>query len=246
MALDWTCESIRLSLFSAQAVRLSADNWRELSGQDEPEQEQKGAGRHVFAGSMLGGQLGLGTIANRCDIMLNPSGTQADVPEGYIPSVGQWPSVIEAFQKHVEPFLATLPFPVLRMAFAPVLVHPFRDRLEAYKTLISLLKSIKQPPERVHDLLFRINWPQNSTALNGLTLNRITTWSVQQYQLQFFVPDGNSPATFLRELTHGLRLELDHNTDQKRNIPFDAECLIPIYRELTNLALQNAAEGEVL
>jgi hypothetical protein len=245
MALDWTCESMRLSLFSSQAVKLLAGDWKALTGQDEPEQEQKGASRHVFAASMLGGQFTLGSIANRCDIFLTPA-QQADIPEDYIPSVGKWPSAHEAFQKHVEPFLEQLAFPVMRMAFAPVLVHPFKDSLEAYKALLSLVKTIKQSPENMSDLLFRINWPKSSIAVNDLTYNRITTWSVQQYQVQLFVPDGNSPATFVQQLTHGLRLEIDHNTDQRRHAPFDAGRLVPIYRELTNLALQNAVEGEVL
>jgi hypothetical protein len=245
MPLDWTCETIRLSLFSSEAVRLSADDWKRLTGQNEPEQEQKGSGRHVFASALIGGQLSLGAIANRCDCILSPI-TQAEMSEGYIPSIGQWPSALEHFQMLTEPFLEKLPFPVTRMAFAPVLVHPAKDRLEAYKTLISLVKSIKQPRENMHDLLFRVNWPKNSTAENGLTLNRITTWSVQQYQLQLFVPDGNSPVTFVNELTYALRLELDHNTDQKHVTAFDAARIVPIYRELTNLALQNAVEGEVL
>jgi hypothetical protein len=194
---------------------------------------------------MLGGQFNLGAIANRCDIILSPL-SQSEVPDDYIPSVGQWPSALEGFQKPTEPFLGQLPFPVVRMAFAPVLVLPCKERIEAYKALISLVKSIQQAPDNMRDLLFRINWPKNSTAVNGLSLNRITTWSVQQYQIQTFVSDGNSPTAFANELTHGLRLDLDHNTDQKHAAPFDPDQLIPIYKELTNLALQNAAEGEVL
>jgi hypothetical protein len=244
MPLNWTCESIRLSLFSSEAVRLKTEDWKRLTGQDEPEQEQKGSGRHVFASALIGGQLSLGALANRCDCILSPI-AQAEMPEDYILSVGQWPSALEHFQKLTEPFLEKLPFPVTRMAFAPVLLHPFKEQLEAYKALISLVKSVKQPPENMHDLLFRINWPKNSTVDNGLTLNRITTWSVQHYQLQLFVADGNIPSTFMNELTYALRLELDHNTDQKHVTAFDAACIVPIYREFTNLALQNAVEGEV-
>jgi hypothetical protein len=245
MPLNWLTESVRLSLFSSQVVKLTGENWKQLTGQDEPEQEQKGSGRHVFASNIIGGQLHLGAIANRCDIILNPV-TQTDVPEEYIPSVGQWPNSVEQFQKLTEPFLEKVPFPVVRMAFAPALLHKFADRLSAYKTLVSLVKTINQPPEKLHDLLFRVNWPQNSTAVNGLILNRLTTWSVIQIQLQMLVADGNSPATYVNELANALRLELDHNTDPKHIEAFDAAQLVPIYRELTNLALQNAQEGEVL
>jgi hypothetical protein len=245
MAWDWTSESIRLSLFSSQAVKLSADTWKVLTGQIEPEQEQKGAGRHVFAASMLGGQFALGAIANRCDIILSPV-PQADAPDGYIPSVGHWPSILESFQKLTEPFLEQLPFPVTRMAFAPVLVHPFKERLDAYKAFVSLVKSIEQPADKLRDVVFRVNWPRNSAAVNGLELNRISTWSVLQFHMQLFVPDGGVPSSFVQDLTYGLRLELDHNTDARHAVPFDAGRLVPIYQELTNLALQNALEGEIL
>ncbi|MCK1322772.1 hypothetical protein IVA94_18095 [Bradyrhizobium sp. 156] len=243
MALNWTCESVRLSLFSSQAVRLSPENWTALSGQEEAEQEQKGTGRHVFAGPMLGGQFTLGAIANRCDCILGPVGAVGP-PEDGIPSVGAWPVALEGFQKLTEPFLEKLHFPVTRMALAPVLVHPFHERIEAYTALMSLLKSIKQPADALHDLLFRVNWPTDSAAVHGLSINRLTTWSVLQYQIQVFAADG--PTSFMDVVSHGLRLEMDHNTDQKYVGPFDAGQLVPIYKELTNLALQNAAEGEVL
>jgi hypothetical protein len=57
MFLNWICETLRLSLFSPEAVRLSAEDWKRLTGQDEAEQEQKGSGRHVFASALIGGQL---------------------------------------------------------------------------------------------------------------------------------------------------------------------------------------------
>jgi hypothetical protein len=168
------------------------------------------------------------------------------MPDEYIPNVGEWPNALDQFQKLSVPFLEQLPFPVVRMAFAPVLFLPFKDRLEAYKTLISLVKSVKQPPEKLHDLLLRVNWPTNSPSVNGLTLNRLTTWSVMQYQLQVLVPDGSSPATYVNDIATALRLELDHNTDPKHTEAFDAGRLVPIYKDLSNLALQNAREGEVL
>ncbi len=246
MPLDWTCETIRLSLFSTEAVRLSTDDWKTLTGQDEAEQEQKGGGRHVFAGPLLGGQLTLGAVANRCDCILNPLTKTDELKEDYVPSVGQWPTPFEAFQKITEPFLSSVRFPVARMAFAATLLNPHKTSLDAYKALVTQVKSINRAAEDLHDLVFRINWPTNTTVDNKLTINRITTWTVQQLQLQITLPDGNSPTTFVNDLSYVLRLELDHNTDQTHTSPFDAGRLVPMYKDLTNLALQNAAEGEVL
>lgn len=246
MPLDWTCETIRLSLFSTEAVRILTDDWKTLTGQDEAEQEQKGAGRHVFAGPLLGGQLTLGAVANRCDCILNPLTKADELKEDFVPSVGRWPTPFEAFQKATETFLENVRFPVSRMAFAVTLLNPHKSSLDAYKALVTQVKSINRPAEHLHDLVFRINWPANSTVDNELSINRITTWAVQQLQIQIVVPDGNSPGTFIDDLSYVLRLEIDHNTDQKHAAPFDAGRLLPIYKDLTNLALQNAAEGEVL
>jgi len=245
MPLDWTCENIRLSLFSTEAIRLSGEDWKDLTGQEEADQEQKGAGRHVFAGPLFGGQLSLGAVANRCDCILSPITPTEMITDEYVPSVGQWPIPFEGFQKATEWYLTRVRYPVSRMAFAATLLNKHTNRLDAYKALVTQVKSITHPPEALHDLIYRINWPTNSTVDNTLLLNRITTWSVQQLQLQILVPDGNSPNAYMNELSFQLRLELDHNTDQKHTTPFDATRLLPIYKELTNLALQNAAEGEI-
>jgi hypothetical protein len=244
MPLDWTCETIRLSLFSTEAVRLSTEDWTSLTGQDEAEQEQKGAGRRVFAGPLLGGQLSLGAVANRCDCILNPITKADELNEDYVPSVGQWPTPFESFQQATETYLSTLHYPVSRIAFAATLLSPQKTSLDAYKALVTQVKSINRSAEALNDLIFRINWPKNSTVDNTLLLNRITTWTVQQLQLQIHVPASNS-GTFVNDLSHLLRFELDHNTDAKHITPFDRAQLLPIYKELTYLALQNAEEGEI-
>src|SRR5882672_8952723 len=158
MPLDWTCETIRLSLFSTDAVRLSTEDWTSLSGQDEADQEQKGAGRHVFAGPLLGGQLSLGAAANRCDCMLTPITKADELKEDYVPSVGQWPTPFESFQTATETYLSTIRFPVSRIAFAATLLSPHKTSLDAYKALVSQVKSINRPAEALNDLIFRINW----------------------------------------------------------------------------------------
>lgn len=246
MPLDWICESVRLSLFSTEAIRLSPDNWKLLTGQDEAGREQKGGGRHVFTGQVFGGQFSLGAVGHRCDCILGPARTTDEIREELIANIGPWPSAILDFQKSTETFLEKLHFPVARIAFAVGLIHPTDSVTNAYKALREQVKTLNRPAEELRDILFRINWPQNSTTLNDLTLNRLTTWQVQQVTVQVLVPDGNSPtASFVEEPAPVLRLDLDHNTDGKRIQPFDANQLVPIYRELTNLALQNAERGEV-
>jgi hypothetical protein len=241
---DWTCETIRLSLFSTGGVQITNEDWTNLTGQAEAEKEQKGAGRRVMASALMGGQLSLTAVGNRCDCVLSPIANVDEISEEQVPSVGQWPTCFDQFQKATEAYLPKFGIPISRIALGVTLVSLHKERLDAYKAFAQQVKSIAHPPEKLHDVLFRINWPQNSKADNTLMLNRLTTWQVQQIQLQIIV-DGNSPTTFVNPITHTLRLELDHNTDQAHAQPFDRDQLVPIYRELANLALQNADQGEI-
>lgn len=245
MPLDWTCETLRLSLFSSDSLLVTGDDWSALTSQTEAEREQRQAGRKTFSSELFGGLLSLSSIANRADIVLSPSTNVERLSEDNIPSIGPWPACLDLFREATEAYLPKFGVPIYRVAFGAILLSVHRERLDAYKVLTSQVKSLSHPPEALHDVLFRINWPQNSTADNSLMLNRLTTWRVQQAQLQVVVPDGNSPPSYVHPLAHVMRLELDHNTDASRTEPFDADLAIPIYRELTNLALQNAEQGEI-
>ncbi|WP_375783027.1 hypothetical protein ACE10Z_24315 [Bradyrhizobium sp. Pha-3] len=242
MSFDWICESLRLTAFSTGTASITGEDWKRLTGQDEAEQEQKGGGRHIFVSNLMGGQLSLGALGNRCDCVLIPGVPGASG----VPSLGAWPGAMYSFLEKTIPLLERMSFPVARVGFAPILLLPFPERLDAYKALTSLVKSIKHPADKLHDLHFRINWPVASKTDSTLRLNRITTWSVVQIQLQVFTPDAVNPAAFSDDITHALRLELDHNTDVKHATAFDAALLAPIYRELADLALENAILGEVL
>jgi hypothetical protein len=131
------------------------------------------------------------------------------------------------------------------MAFGATLLGRCADRQSAYKTLIGLLKTVQGDPERMRDLIIRVNWPVNSTSVNGLILNRITQWAVFEMHIQLTIPTiaqpliDDTPATFV------IRLEFDHNTDAKWTASFDQNRLVPIYNELVQLALENAEKGEV-
>jgi hypothetical protein len=136
--------------------------------------------------------------------------------------------------------------PVVRLAFAPVLLGELPTRLDAYRSLAGLLKTVAGDPEHLKELMFRINWPVNSTSVNGLTLNRITHWSVVELQLQMLtLQPGATAARDAVPVAIAIRLEMDHNTEASRVAPFDRNQLAPIYRELVALALENAEKGEL-
>jgi hypothetical protein len=97
----------------------------------------------------------------------------------------------------------------------------------------------------MRDLLYRINWPVKSKVVVGLTINRLTTWSSMKFLRKLLSVSGTEfSATADVGQLDAVRLEVDHNTDDARQAPFDAAQLVPIYRELVALACENAEQGE--
>lgn len=243
MVLDWAAEILRISLFSNSAVNLSSDDWKAITGDDEPKVDQKSLGRHSMQGSFLEGLLNLSASGSRLDCVLGPQQLPIEeMPENYIPSVGHWPEICEEFMQKIEGWVSAVEFPVVRLAFGTILLARQPDIETAHKSLLGMLKSINGDPVRMRDLSFRINWPIESSLINGLMINRLTTWNVIKVQLQVPPPAGTMDEILLGEY---VRLEIDHNTSGGHTMPFDQDRLAPICRELSNLALENATKGEV-
>jgi hypothetical protein len=238
MALEWTAELLRLSLFCSGPVGPSAVDWKAITGEDEPEVQQRLPGGRAMAGPFLDGNLTLSAVGTRVDCVLNPRLPAATHGDDHFPSVGRWPAVCNEFVTATADWVGSFTAPVVRLAFAPVLIGKLPTRLDAYKSLSGLLKTVTGDPEHLKELVFRINWPVNSTSVNGLALNRITQWSIVELQLQTltFQP-GAAAASNAVALAFAIKLEMDHNTEGGRAVAFDQNRLAPIYRELVTLAV---------
>jgi hypothetical protein len=246
MALEWITETLRVSLFSTATVSLTDADWKKITGQDEAEIQQKIVGRRTMVGPYLDGRLSISATGARVDCVLSPKTPTEPLEEGYVPSVGAWPAVCEEFVEGTADWVGNFRAPVVRMAFGAVLLGRCADRQDAYKKLIGLLKSVRADHERMSELIFRVNWPVNSTSVNGLSLNRITQWAVSEvHAIPLMIPMTTPPVIDDTPGTFVIRLDLDHNTDVKWTSPFDQKHLVPIYNELVQLAYENAEKGEV-
>lgn len=246
MALEWTAETLRLSLFFPNPVKVVEADWKTITGQDEPQTIQNVAARRTLAGPFLDGVLQINGIGQRIDCVLLPKSPTEAVEEGYIPQVGSLPAACAAFVDATKPWIESVQEPVLRIAVAGTALARCDNVQDAYTKLLKMLQSVKGDPERMRELVFRINWPTTSTKMQGLVLNRITTWSILQIQLQLMVRTGQSTVLNETPATQVIRFEFDHNTDAGRTEPFDRATLVPIYEELVALALENAEKGEML
>jgi len=246
MALDWTTETLRLSLFCSENVKLTIANWTTITGQDEPQTVQNVAPRRSFVGPFHDGTLNISAVGPRVDCVLLPKSPTEAIEEGYVPTIGSWPSACDAFVKATSEWLARFEQPVHRIAFGGSLIAKCESITDAYRQLLSMLQSVKGDPNRMRELIYRVSWPLQSKAVDGLLLNRITSWATLQIQLQLMVQTGAKTTMTETAATHVVRLEIDHSTDADRTNPFDRSQLVPIYRELVSLAAENAEKGEVL
>jgi hypothetical protein len=246
MALQWTTETLRLSLFLKENAKLSVADWKAITSQDEPQTMQTLATRKSFIGPFQGGVLNVSVLGSRIDAVVLPKSPTETIEEGYVPTIGPWPGGCTDYVKATSPWLATLDYPIHRIAFSGTLLAKADSVQDAYAGLLSLLKSVKGDPERMRELVYRVSWPQKSKVIAGVTLHRITTWAALQIQLQLVIQTGMKSTTTETEATQVIRFEFDHSTDSERMDPFDRAQLVPIYDELVALASENAEQGEVL
>jgi hypothetical protein len=246
MAGTWDVESLRLSLFSTQSVSISDADWKAIIGKSEAQTIQVLPGVKRYVGKFDDGQLTLAAAGQRADLVfsyylpIEPSDTQ----ELKLHIIGPWDNVRETFVQSTRTWLNSLTFPIVRIGFGAVLLLQTGTRLEAYQKLKLFLKSIDVDPNGMHDLLFRINWPQQSAVVDGLTLNRMTNWAAMRFNVAMLqLTSGVIGSTPISELI-AVRLEIDNNTDVERKKPFDCNELVSIYEELVEMACENATKGE--
>ena len=243
MALDWGAESLRVSLFSNGPTPVTDEDWSAISGQTEKYNRQTTLGGHIFSGNIDEGQLNFSGINKRVDIILTATPPIAPASEVRLPTIGPWEAARDRFAKFTSAWIETAKFPIVRLAFGAVVLCPAASRRESYKILKSLLASVSVDPDKMRELLFRINWPTTSKIIDGLLINRITNWSEIEFLLAS-VELGASPSTTTSSQGHAVRLELDHSTDLARSEPFGHRQVLSIYKELISAASDNANRGE--
>jgi hypothetical protein len=181
MALEWMADNLRVTLFSTESMKLTRADWTRITGKEEPETEQRVVGRQGMSGSFLEGQLTIAAAGSRVDCTLTPS-PPMPAADASAPVLGKWLEKAPEFVGATGEWVSTVSFPIVRIAFGAGLLAAQRDLEQAYVSVLGLLKSVDGDPVRMRDFMFRINWPRNSTSVNGLTINRLTTWSVLRVQ----------------------------------------------------------------
>jgi hypothetical protein len=245
MAQKWDVETLRLTLFSSQEISIVENDWQSVTGEPEAETRQNLPGGKRYMGKFAGGQLIIGAVGQRLDISLSWLPPETGFTGAMLPVIGSWDTVRETFVGGTLVWLAKIQFPVIRVAFAAVLLSETKSVVESYQVLKALLKSVAVEPDQMRELIYRVNWPEDSNVVKGLRINRITNWSGIQWKAALVqVGSQTITASGVTSEKYGVRLEVDHNTDENNQKPFEQEFLTAIYKELILKSCENAAAGE--
>jgi hypothetical protein len=242
MTLDWVAENFRVTAFAAEPLHLTEKQWQTVTGQDEAESRTQVPGGRAYSGPALGGYLLLTYSGNRTDCVLSPTPDK----RGDLQSVGPWRPASETFSECTQRLLVELGKPIVRLAFGAVLLLREENREAGYRRLDDLLTSVTIKPG-MRDFNFRVNWPRRSTVIEGLTINRLTSWAVVRIAQAAITlgPAGLPQFQSQTEVTgEFVRLEIDNNTAAGQEKPFDQAQLAAIYGELISLADEVAQKGE--
>lgn len=245
MPNDWVVHQLRLTLFANEPVSFTEELWKVVTGETEAAARMAIPGGKQYSGKFMGGMLVMGYAGNRADVILNhEDGSLGSEQEFYVPSIGKWNELSKTFHDAVTQLLSELAWPINRVAFGAVLLLPVGTRQQSYEKLGQFLRSVSVDPQS-RELSFRINWPRTSKVIDGLEINRITSWSSVHFARAVVQLTGSTMNIAKAGSDYQcVRLEIDHNTSRGRKDPFKQTERLPIFDELLALADENVKTGE--
>ncbi len=239
-------ETLRLTAFPLPTTRLGETSWwNDLVG-TQPERKVSRPRKEEYReeGPYKDRNLVLQVQLNRIDWNLLQIADKLKEPEA-LPSIGPFLDSLEVFVPLILRWLEMAP-PIQRLAFGAVLLVPVGDRQEGYQQISAYLPSVQLDPKRSGDFFYQINRPRPSTSgISGLTINRLSRWSVASFKKVEYVIGPQSTQQFPGEETVASRIELDISTAADFQDELPRERLPAILKELVNLGEEIAHKGDI-
>ena len=236
---DWQTESLRLSAFTLEPLAQTASFWEQLVGTPPEAVNHRPRERSMQEeGPHLTGRLSVQANPNRIDWRLSQDPSN---PANEFPVAGGYEDLQKDFRELMHQWIVRSCPPTQRLAFGAVLLFPVQDPAEGNKILTELLPALKIDMD-MHDLLYRVNRRRHSRTIEGVELNRLSTWSIASI-LEIRVEVQGSERVESTVTGNVCRLELDVNTAPQPTQRIDD--LAGIFEELVDLGNEIAAKGDV-
>jgi len=226
---EWHVETLRLTLFSTEAVNASGRGWWKSVVQVDPESilNRQSAGEYSESGEFLGGQFDMRVVFNRVDWIL--SYPFSDMPGA--PAPGDFSVLVNKWLQLLKSWLDNVEFPVTRIAAGAVLLKKTESGSAGNALLGEYFQILNiGDPDAIADLLLQANSPVMFKSVDGLRHNRISKMAVLDRQMITIGPAG-FPTTVVDTV---LRNELDMSSavDNFEHIP--SESLHPLTVEMAD------------
>lgn len=170
----WIAAQVRVTVFAAGGGwNPRPEAWTEL-GLAEAPTSARVKGETTEQGPELDNWLIVQTTASRIDFVYVPN---PEVDDAIFLDVGPADEAGRRFADFLSPWLSGHCPEISRMALGIVARIPVRDRNEGYRRLGQFVP-VQLDPEGSSDFLYQINRPRPSKAVPGMTVNRLTQWSV--------------------------------------------------------------------
>jgi hypothetical protein len=242
----WQAQNLRLIAFPREPQFAVRQNWwQQLTGADpenvlEKRQKQEREESGSFQGSLLTLSLDLlriqWTVSPRFDIE-NLPGVQ--VP----PVLGSFMEKQAWFRGLMEQWLQHCP-PIHRLAFTASLLQSVPDHQAGYRMLDRYLRWVDLDPQS-SEFLYRINRRANSTVVQGMGINRLSTWLVGKFAVVVRIVAGGHPEQQVQPTeTFACAVELDINTAPEFQGPLPHADLPRIFAELVAAGVEIARRGD--
>jgi hypothetical protein len=243
---EWRVGALRLTTFHRPDVLLNAqganDWWQRVAGNPPEDRFSK----PVTGEQSDGGRFGDGSLF----MQVQPQALRVDwlfqeSPDAVQTGETLFNERLVAFDPAAARWLEICP-PVQRIAFGALALLPVDDRSAGYDRICNYL-IFDVNADTSSDFNFRINRTRESTASQGLRINRVSQWSVgvfNRYTLRVS-PQGLEQLPLPQRSRYHLRLELDINTDYARDTDLESSALPRIFRELVYLAQEIVREGDL-
>ena len=244
---QWQVEHLRTTAFFLPHTESDVrEGWWESVVGTPPEEErrrpQEGSIRQI--GRLSGNVLAVEWRSERVDWRLIPPGRAPNQPRSGFPVIGTLSDTLDSFLELSGKGLEQCGS-VNRVALGMVLLIPVDNIAAAYTGLQKYLPNVKMDLDGAVDFLYQINRPSISREVDGITINRLTKWSVSISgsiaislvpASGILVPDPNPH--------FASRLELDVNTAPTASL-IPADKITALFGELARLGTEIANKGDI-
>lgn len=246
---NWEVENLRVTGFTLPSVVPEPINqlWAALVLVPPDQINERPKEATVTAeGSLEGHRLILSQGPGRTDWLWVADLDLTKLSAGF-PSIGKFQTAPDIFVKLARTWLERRP-PLTRLAWGGVIKFVVPNKEDGYRKLAEFLHSVKIDPVGSSEFIYQINRPRTSRVIDGMLVNRLSTWSVallQPISIAVGFQPGQAVGLPTTPPISACRLVFDINSDATRTEPFEPRQLAPLLDELVELAAEIAVKGDI-